>query len=57
MTLILDKLPVDILAGNKVLIRRHEEIFSSNTIDFLKEFSLLLLNHKNKNFPEIQILY
>ena len=56
MTLTLDKLPVDILAGNKALIRRHEEIFCNNTIDFLKEFSFLLLKQKNKKFPEIQAL-
>ena len=36
MTLTLDKLPVDVLAGSKFLIRRHDEIFSSKSLDFLK---------------------
>ena len=56
MTLTLDKFPVDVLAGSKFLIRRHDEIFSSISLNFLKELSLALIKQKNKEYPEIQAL-
>ncbi len=56
MTLALDKLPIDILAGSKFLIRRHDEIFSRTSLDFLKELSLALIEQKSKKYPEIQAL-
>ena len=54
--LTLDKLPVDVLAGSKFLTRRHDEIFSSISLDFLKELSLALIKQQNKEYPEIQAL-
>ena len=54
--LALDKLKIDILAGSKFLIRRHDEIFSRTSLDFLKELSSALIEQKNNKYPEIKAL-
>ena len=56
MTLVLSNLPIDILAGNKAIIRRHDDIFSEISISFINDLSKLLNQNRDASYADINSL-
>ena len=56
MTLGLSNLPIDILAGNKAIIRRHDDIFSEISLSFINDLSKLLNQNRNASYADINSL-
>ena len=56
MTLVLSNLPIDILAGNKAIIRRHDDIFSEISMSFINDLSKLLNQNRDASYADINSL-